>query len=316
MAFVAVGVVALGGSPALAVDNGQIGIRPANEPDYFHVKLAPGAAADEAAIISNHTNAPTTLLTYPVDGLTTPQGGFGFAAQTDPKKTVGAWAQLTATQVTVPAQSEIRLPFRLNVPATASPGDYYGGVIIQAAPVPGKTITVQGGTAVQLNIVQRQAVRIYLTVEGTRRNKLTNGSLTWKQNGDEVAFSLPVSNTGNTTLHPSSSVELASAIGVNQTLHFNTPESLLPGQSITLHATLRHAAPIQLGGATVTEHSEAGNRQITADFTYVPWGITVGTLAAIGLLAILGYRFARFLSRARRAIAIAEHTPGSIEEQA
>lgn len=294
------------GSPAWAVDNGQIGIQPANEPDYFHVNLAPGAAIQETAVISNHTNAPVTLLTYPVDGRTTPQGGFGFAAQSDPRKNVGDWAHLPTSQLVVPAHSQSRLPFQLTIPAKTPPGDYYGGVVIQSPPVAGKTVTVQGGTSVQLNIVQRQAVRIYLTVSGTRNNKLETGPLTWKQHNGHVDFSLPIRNTGNTILHPTSSLTLASPLGHNQTLRFNTPESLLPGDAIALHATIENPAPVQIGTATAREHSEAGFDSATTAFTYIPWGILVGTTAAIGLLVILGFRLARFMRRARRAIALTE----------
>lgn len=296
-------------SPALAVDNGQIGIRPANEPDYFHINLAPAAAIDESAIISNHTAAAVTLLTYPVDGLTTAQGGFSFAAQADARKNVGGWTQLDASQVVVPAQSEIRLPFQVQVPANTPPGDYYGGIVIQAAPVAGKTVTVKGGTAVKLSIVQRQAVRIYLTVAGTRHNRLQTGALGWKRKGGQVDFALPIRNDGNTILHPSSSLRLASTLGVNRALHFNVPESLLPGGSITLHAQLKNASPVQIGTATATEHSEAGTEKVRAAFTYVPWGILLGTLATIALLGILGYRLTRFVRRARHAIALTQtHT--------
>ncbi len=66
--------------PATAVDNGALGIRPATESDFFHISLFPGAAIDATAIVSNHTAIPATLLTYPVDAQTTPQGGFALAS--------------------------------------------------------------------------------------------------------------------------------------------------------------------------------------------------------------------------------------------
>lgn len=294
------------GSPALAVDNGQIGIRPSNEPDYFHLTLAPGAATEGTAVISNHTGKPTTLTTYAVDGLTTPQGGFGFAAQSDPRKNVGAWAKLTATEVTVAADSEVLLPFRLTVPASATPGDYYGGLVIQSAPVAGKTVVAQQGTAVQLSIVQRQAVRIYLTVPGTRENRLQNGAVKWDASGETVRFSLPLRNTGNTILHPVATLRIDSAVGAKGNLRFNTPESLLPGQAITLHATLRDAAPVQVGTATADQRSEAGTKRLGTDFTYVPWWLLVSAVAAAVLLAIGGCRLVGFLRRARRALALTE----------
>ena len=311
--MLALSAAVLAAPPALAVDDGQIGIQPADEPDYFHLNLAPGGAMDETAIISNHTGSPVTLLTYPVDGLTTPQGGFGFAAQTDPRKNVGAWTELSAARVTVPAHSDVRLPFRLTVPPTATPGDYYGGLVIQSAPVPGKTVLAQSGTAVQLNIVQRQAVRVYLRVAGTRHDHLQSSRLTWSASAGEVEFSLPVRNDGNTTLHPAATLGLHSTIGVNDELRFNIPESLLPGEAITLHATLRHAPAVEVGTATVAERSEAGSVRLASGFTYIPWWLLVAGVAMIGLAIVLAVRMARFLRRARRAIALAEREAASGE---
>jgi hypothetical protein len=93
-------------------------------------------------------------------------------------------------------------------------------------------------------------------------------------------------------------LDLHSVVGANEKLRFNTPESLLPGQSITLHATLQHASPVEVGTATVSEHSEAGNTSFATGFTYIPWMILVALAAAIGLLTVLSVRLTRFLRRA------------------
>jgi len=289
--------------PAAAVDNGSLGIRPANESDFFHLSLYPGAATDATAIVSNHTQAPVTLLTYPVDGQSSPQGAFALAAQSDPRTGMGAWAQLGTDHITVPANSDLKVPFRISVPLGTPPGDYAGGLIIQSAPVQGKTSTVSGGAAVRLDVIQRQGVRIYLSVAGTAVKALQHGNLSWQHTGDTVTFTLPLHNTGNTILHPTAVVGLSGQIGANTQLTFDTPESVLPGATLNLHAHLSHAALIQVGSAQATITSEAGTDHARTSIFYAPW-VLIGSALLILVLALYGaWRTVRFVRRARRAIA-------------
>ena len=302
-----IGVVGLAllatAGPAAAIDNGGLGIRPANEPDFFHLSLYPGAATDATAIVSNHTQTPVTLLTYPVDALSSPQGTFALASETDPRAGVGAWVQMNVEQITVPANSELKVPFRLSVPAGTPPGDYAGGLIIQSPMVQGETSTLDDGTAVRLDTIQRQGVRIYLTVTGTALESLQHSELSWAQTGDTITFTLPVRNTGNTILHPTATLDVSGWVGANTQLTFDTPESLLPGATLDLHAQLTNAPLIQVGSADATITSEAGTEQVQTSLVYAPWallGISLVVLAA----AVYGvWRAARFVRRARRAIA-------------
>jgi hypothetical protein len=288
---------------ATAVENGTVGIRPSNEPDFFHLSLLPGAATDVAAIVSNSTDQPVTLLTYPVDGQSNPQGSFSFASKTDAATGVGAWVRLDAAQITVPANSELRVPFRLSVPANTPPGDYVGGVVIQSPPVEGETSIVGGDTAVRVDVIQRQGVRIYLNVAGAAVKSLELGELSWRQTADGVTFTLPLRNTGNTILYPTGTVDLASWMGGDTELDFDPPESILPGERFDLQARQDRVPPIQAGTATAIISSEAGTDLAQTNVIYAPW-----TLLGIGLLlfviAIYGAsRAARFVRRARRAIA-------------
>lgn len=288
---------------ASAVDDGTVGIRPANESDFFHISLYPGAAIDAEAVVANHSQAPVTLLNYPVDGQTTPQGGFALASQTDPQKGIGAWVHLNADHLTIPAKSEMKVPFRLTVPPGTPPGDYAGGLIIQSPPVQGKTSTVNGDTAVRIDVVQRQGVRIYLNVAGTAVKTLTHGDLAWEQKGDDLAFTLPVHNTGNTILHPAAELKLTGWPIPETTLKFDTPESLLPGSSIDLHATVPKTPAAMNADAQAQLSSEAGTAQASSHVLYAPW-----LLLGVGLLILAGasygaWRGIRFIRRARAVLA-------------
>lgn len=292
-----------GSGPVAAVDNGALGIRPANESDFFHISLYPGAALEATAIVTNHTETAVTLLNYPVDATSTPQGAFALANQDEPRPGVGGWVQLANDHITLAANSELRVPFRISVPAETPPGDYAGGLIIQSPPVQGKTSTVEGNTAVRLDVIQRQGVRIYLNVAGTAVSTLKHGGLSWEKTGDTVTFALPLDNTGNTILHPSGTLDVSSWVGANTQLKFDTPEGMLPGSTLELHASLPQAPAIQSGTAAATVTSEAGTEHSETSIAYAPWPLLIA-----GLFLVLGatygaWRTARFVRRARHAIA-------------
>lgn len=291
---------------AAAVTDGTIGIRPATESDFFRLSLYPGAATEAVAIVSNQSAEPVTLLIYPVDGEGTPQGTFAFGAQADERAGVGAWVDLDVEQITVPARSEIPVPFLLSVPEGTPPGDYAGGLIIQAPPVEGETTELGDGTALRLDIVQRQGLRIYLDVAGVAIQQLDRGELTWKKSGDSITFSLPVHNTGNTILHPTGTLDVSGWIGANESLEFSAPESVLPDGSYTMTAELPSAPFVHWGRAQAKLGSEAGVSRVGIDFVLVPWELLAALLAVLVVGGLLVWRTARFVRRARRAIAQVE----------
>jgi hypothetical protein len=290
-----------------AVGNGALGIRPANESDFFHISLYPGAATDATAIVTNQTGSPTPLLNYAVDGTSTPEGRFTLASQQDPRRGVGAWARLNTDHITVPAKSELKVPFRLSVPVGTPPGDYAGGLIIQSPPQLGKTATVNGQTAVQLNVVQRQGVRIYLHVAGTASPQLQPETLTWRHTGKSLSFSLPLKNTGNTILHPTAALTISSRIGANTQIPFDTPESVLPGATIVLHARLADAPLIDVGHAEARVRSEAGATNAGAALRYAPLPLLAAAALLLAALLWCAWRLARFIRRARHALAHTAH---------
>jgi hypothetical protein len=298
--------------PAHAVDNGSLGIRPAHESAFFHLSAYPGETVRNTAIVSNHTGRSVTLLDYPVDAHDSATGTFAMASRTDRRSTVGAWVHLATDTVTVPAGADRPLAFHLTVPAGTAPGDYAGALIIQAPPVIGKT-AVHNGTAVRLNIVQRQGLRIYLHVDGTATRALSVGSLSWTKDGDGTDFTIPIHNTGNTTLHPKGALAIVSSVGVNTRIRFVGVESILPGDELTLHAHLARAAVIQVGTATATIDSEAGSRTTAAGYTDLPWtpiGVTLASLLAAALAAT-GWIRSRRPRRTRRTAPSRPHAPGA-----
>jgi hypothetical protein len=287
---------------AFAADNGSVSLRPANEDDFFHISLAPGAAINATAIASNKTAAAITLHSYPVDGTGTTQGTFVLASETDPRVGVGAWVKMDAAPLVVAANSESPIPFRLSVPLGTPPGEYAGGLIVQTPPQAGKAAAMSNGDSIQMSSIQRVGVRIYLTVAGTAITALKHGALTWQRAGDTITFSLPVRNTGNTILHPLASLRLTSRIGPNTRLTFETPESLLPGAIIIMHARLTPLPLFESGTATAALSSEAGTATSQTTLAFAPWGLIALSLLGLALVTYGLFRVIRFLRNNRHLI--------------
>jgi hypothetical protein len=301
-------LVAVGfATSAQAVDNGTLGIRPATESDFFHLSVSPGETLQATAIVSNYTTAPVTLLTYAVDGLTTAQGAFALEGQENVSQGVGLWSTVPSTSITVSAQSQLEVPITITVPANTTPGDYVGGLIIQEPLVTGDVANSADGTALRLDVIHRQGVRIYLNVSGTPVTQLQMGDLAWTQSGDVVTVSLPLTNAGNTTLHPTGDVAFSSLVGVNASSPFTIPESITPGATVVLRSEMNAATFIQLGRITATVESEAPAARASTPFVIIPWWSILGMAVVIGAGAYLVRRFVLFARKARRAIAREEN---------
>ena len=308
MAAMAIGVAIFSAAgQVVAVENDTLGIRPSTESDFLNLSLYPGAAMDTAVIVSNYSASPVTLLNYPVDGQTDKQGAFVLSLQSDPQTGVGAWVTLNADHITVPANSELEVPFRISVPTNTPPGDYSGGLIIQSPLVKGKT-SITDNTAVRLDVINRQGVRIYLNVAGTAIESLELGDLKWQRLDKTIAITLSLTNTGNTILHPSGTVNINGWIGANTQLTFNTPENLLPGANFDLLATLSPAPFAQFGQIEATVISESGtdNAKMDINYVYADWVFIIISLFVLAVVTYGAHRTIVFVRRGRRAIAIVE----------
>jgi hypothetical protein len=288
---------------AHAADSTNYGIRPADSPDHFRLELAPGAVTERTTVVSNRSPNTVTFKVYAADATTTPQGGFALQSNAAPRTGVGAWVHLPIGSVTVKPGSQVEVPFRLTVPEHATPGDYTGGILIEPPPRAGKPAEVGNQTAVQLNIVERVGVRVYLRVAGVAVPKLSAGPLTATKTGRDLEFAVTVKNTGNVVLHPNGAIDVRGWPGAAKRLRFSEVESLLPGETVTLRATWPNPPALKWGRAAATITHEGGTERATAGVHLVP----LLPAAAGGLLLILavwlGARFARFVRRARRALA-------------
>ncbi len=122
--------------------------------------VRPGASIADTVRISNYSSTPISLTVMAQDALTTPDGGFDLLGADEGSTGVGAWVQLERTQVTVSPRSRVELPFRIDVPSGAEPGDHAGGIVAVLTSAEGD------GAGGRVVVQRRVGARIYLSVPG------------------------------------------------------------------------------------------------------------------------------------------------------
>ena len=304
-----VAMVVLPCFPAGAVETPRLGIRPAHEANYFHLALLPGGQTTNAVVVSNYSDRTSRIRVYAVDADITPQGQFALRDEKDPRQTVGNWLVPSVSELTLAPRSSAQVEFGLVVPPGTAPQDYAGGIVLEGEPHAQPAQSVGGETAVQLNVVERLGVRVYLKVGGNAREHLVAGPLTWgRVSGGAIDFSLALRNDGNVRLAPTGVVNLTGLGLSGQLVTLSRPESLLPGATTTVRGRWNKPPLYVLGHAKAV--IKYGNGQITDASTGVRL-IPVMLTTLLALLAVaflyLAYRLIRFVRTARVALRTFEH---------
>lgn len=291
------------------------GIEPASAagPDgrpNFSFGVTPGGVLDDDAAVVNYSSQPLSLQVYATDGVETSNGGFGLLAAATKPTGVGSWITIPPGDATVhvPPESSgapghVVVPLTLHVPADASPGDHVGGLVASLQTVG----TNSSGQSVVLD--QRVGSRVFVSVSGPARPGLTVTDVGASYRGTvdpvgkgTVDVRYVIRNTGNEDLAVSQSVAVSQVVG--STGHAEVPgiPLLLPGASVTEHATVTGLWPQFLLRAKVTAvgrpPANSGAKPVTATASAAVWAIPWPAIAVIGLVALA--LLVLFLRRPRR----------------
>ncbi|WP_427922030.1 hypothetical protein [Streptomyces sp. cg40] len=212
----------------------------------------PGTTLQDAVSVTNPTTRPVTVRL----------------------RGTGVPITFAATAVRVPARTRADIPFTVNVPATAAPGDRTG--TIAARDPDGREATV----------------RLQLHVDGPALTALTVEHLA--VHGDRITYDLV--NRGTTPLTPSLAVHATGVLGTRLDRAPHTlPVRLAPGRRLKLTEPWHHPA-LDAVDIRLTVTAEGGAHD-TAETSarFVPW-----TGAAAGTAGALTAGGALFLVRRRR----------------
>jgi hypothetical protein len=291
-------------APAHAADNGSWSVYPAASKvaarPYFYLSADPGATIEDKVVVANKTDGPLTFRLYAADAYNTARDG-GFAVRTvkERQRGVGAWAKPAKSRVTVPAHGKVTVPFRLQVPEGAEPGDHPGALVALDERID------KGDGSLALGVQRAVGARVYLRVGGPTLPAIAveNVHVVHHQPlvpgfGDSTAtISYTLHNTGNVTLDPK--VELRAQGLFGRTLLARDlsriPSELLPGQRVKLTESWRGAPQLDWGDITLTASAAHTRDSRSASFFALPWLVAAVLLvvATVGVVLVVRARRGR-----------------------
>ncbi|XVU21215.1 WxL protein peptidoglycan domain-containing protein [Actinoplanes sp. CA-054009] len=296
VAGAAVALALLPAAPAHAAGNGEWAVTPTPAAKagptprlYFFLDATAGQAVKESVRVQNLTKTPKSFFIFGADAYNTVRDG-GFALRTREQKQtgLGSWVTTTATRVTVPAGSQADIPFTINVPRNASPGDHVGGIVALETS-PGAT-ALAGGANVRIQ--RAVAARVYLRVAGTVVPGLAVPSLSmdigtpWlpRTTGGDLTYH--VSNIGNIHLVPKATVSASGLFGHDISLKGSTPAGdFVPGAQGEFAMRAGGIWPIDIVSTSVTLKADGGVYARRTDRAFVVSYTGIALLIAFGVAA-------------------------------
>lgn len=284
--------------PAPATGNGSWSVGPVGHGDelaprpYFAMDAPAGRTIKDAVRITNLTGEPLTFQLYGADAYNTPRdAGFALRSAAEDQKDVGAWLDLRAGRLKVPARGARDVPFSITIPANATPGEHIGGIVALNTAVEG--VQRSGGAAIGLR--RAVAARIYLRVDGPLTPGLKPAAPAVRRSQPLLPYlgkgrgtvRYEVVNTGNQRLSPTARVWATGLFGrtIKEWPLQRVPE-ILPGQRTEL--TVPWDDPPPLEAVTVRVELTAGDgirARAQSQYVEVPWS----ALAALATAALFGW---------------------------
>ncbi|GLH96955.1 WxL protein peptidoglycan domain-containing protein [Phytohabitans aurantiacus] len=307
IALAVVAAVPLVGATAASADDGFTwAVQPSSKDGptgraYFVYEAAPGQRVDDRVAITNLGTASMTFAVYGADAFTTADGSFTLQPASQPPVGAGAWVAFEARTYEVPAGRRVVIPFRLTVPANATPGDHAGGVVVSVA-------QAQESGGQRVNVDRRVAARVYLRVAGPTRPAVAVEAM--KVGYDNplnpvgtapVVVSYRLRNTGNVRLSGTARARVTAPFGLRLAASDGAPvPELLPGSAITITEQFNGIVPaghldvrVDVESTTVDGALPAVTR--SSGVWAVPWAWVFLFVAVAGWFAVRRWR-----ARARR----------------
>ncbi len=275
----------------------------------FSYGVNPGGKVEDAMVVANHGTDPLRLAVYAADGYTTEKGQLDLLTQEKRSPSIGTWVHATGDSVEIAPGKSAEIPFTVEVPRNATPGDYVGGIL---------TSLKQPGDTEGIAVDRRLGIRIKLRVSGALRPALAvedlhvgyEGSANPFAQGD-ATVTYTLHNTGNALLSGTQKVTLTGPFGMLSTDagDIAAPPELLPGERWKVTVPVHDVTPAFRLGAAVTVTplitDAAGSTtaldpvRATAHGWAVPWTLLLLLILVLAATVTAFVRVRR--ARARRA---------------
>jgi uncharacterized membrane protein len=258
--------------------------------DYFIYTLDPGQLFGDTVGISNLGSEPVTYALYATDAFNTREtADFALLREEEPPTDVGSWIDLGVSQVTVDPGTRVDVPFSIEVPDDATPGDHAGAIVAQAIP---DASADEDGVAVEVRL--RIGARVYVRVSGTLAPSLTVEQFRMGYDAPlnplgtaPVTVDYTVTNTGNTRITADATLVIEGVLGLEagEAAPRRLPE-LLPGSSIQISETVGDVRPLVRLTADLRLEAPLDGVEVERSVSTwaIPWIVVIVVVALMGLL--------------------------------
>ncbi|MEI8411474.1 MULTISPECIES: WxL protein peptidoglycan domain-containing protein [unclassified Kribbella] len=236
---------ALTATPAAADDDVPWSVSTAansfgSERQNYSYTVNPGGQVEDGLMVVNRGRTPLELAVYAADAYTTDNGRLDLLTPDTKSTGVGAWAHADRASVKVAPGQSVQVPFTIDVPADAKPGDHLGGIVT----------SLKQGTDVD----RRLAIRIQLRVSGDLQPGLSVDDLKVHYKGhSDATVTYTVRNTGNAILAARPSTAVSGPFGKWRVeSDQQASPQLLPGESWKVSTDIHGVTPALRVTGTVT----------------------------------------------------------------
>lgn len=301
-------------SPAGSDDPTEAGNRP-----NLTYSADPGAEITDAVTLFNYGTVQLTFRVYGVDAFNNVDGAIDVTPGTDDPTGVGSWVTMAQEFITVPPGQQVTIPFTLNVPDNATPGDYRGAILASNQ-------SRSTGNEEQVVILDRRTgTQLFVRVNGPLSAELAIEDLSTEYDptinplAGTATITYTIVNRGNVSLSGSSSVSIGGPFGLGkQTLPQSDFGTLLPGGSVPVTVTVGDVPAFVVAMTDVTVNPEGQDVEVSevsrSSMTLaIPIAVLLGLLALT--FAFLGYRaYRRHQQRSGESSAMDADVPELLED--
>lgn len=232
----------------LAVSSGSFSAAPSTYSEldprtrsWFMYTYSAGETRKDSVTLENNGTEPVTVKVYPADSTTTSDGAFALESETDKRDTIGAWVKTDQDMVTLSPKEKKEIPFTISVPKNAQRGEYSGGIIFE-------NTTPQNYQSKNMNleVVSRLGVRVYLTVPGPEQVGVEVKDLKYSVTDNKLNFSFTAENTGEVRLKPTGMLQIKDAFGrIVESIPLDSYfDILLPKSPVTINVSSKTLSPV------------------------------------------------------------------------
>lgn len=272
----------------------------------FRHEVEPGETITEHAVVTNYSEQPVVFSLEGAPGTISTDGSFDVLDADELEEGRGSWITIQDT-VDVEAASSVTIPFTIDVPEDALPGDHPAGIVV------GLAGDAAGTDSLAVGFDARVGLRLHLRVDGEIEPRLevrelqTRYETSWNPfSPGRIVIDYTVANAGNVRLASEESARVAGPWGTRSTMAIDdamAQSETLPGGRKPVTTTVDRVWPLGPLSTTITARPSILGEDDLGDTTLrfataheTMWAIPWSQL----LLLVAAFALAVYLRRRRR----------------